>query len=91
MIWQGEHCPNCESHAREAKRWRERAEHYSDQWTAVGTKGQAIIDELCAENGRLREALDLLGVALAEHGHTWTVEERTAYEKAMRTPVGETK
>lgn len=30
----------------------------------------------------LQEALDLLGVALAEHGHTWSVEERTAYDKA---------
>ena len=58
MIWQGEHCPNCETHAREAERWRERAEHYSDQWTAVGTKGQAIIDQLCAENKALRHDLE---------------------------------
>ena len=53
----------------------------------IEQKALALVNE--AE--RLREVLDLLGVALAEHGHTWTVEERTAYEKAMRTPVGETK
>ena len=44
-------------HVNEAEQWRERAEHYSDQWTAVGTKGQAIIDQLCAENKQIREAL----------------------------------
>lgn len=33
---------------------------------------------------KLREALDLLGVALAEHGHTWSPEERTAYDRAVR-------
>lgn len=32
----------------------------------------------------LQNALDLLGVALAEHGHTWSVEERTAYDQATR-------
>lgn len=32
----------------------------------------------------LQNALDLLGVALAEHKHTWSVEERTAYDKATR-------
>jgi hypothetical protein len=52
-----QYCPNCETHAREAERWRVRAEHYSDQWSAVGTKGQAIIDELCAENERLLNLL----------------------------------
>ena len=33
---------------------------------------------------KLQNALDLLGVALAEHGHTWSVEERTAYDQATR-------
>lgn len=33
---------------------------------------------------KLQHALDLLGVALAEHGHTWSVEERTAYDQATR-------
>jgi hypothetical protein len=27
-------------------------------------------------------ALDSLGVALADHGHEWTVGERTIYEEA---------
>ena len=93
-----QHCPNCETNAREAERWRVRAERWrvradqhNDECERMGIKGQAIIDQLSAENERLREAVDLLGVALAEHGHTWTVEERTAYEKAIRTPVGESK
>lgn len=30
-----------------------------------------------------RDALNRLGVALAEHRHTWTNEERMAYEHAM--------
>lgn len=29
-------------------------------------------------------AFDLMGVALAGHGHVWTDEERAAYEKAIR-------
>lgn len=33
---------------------------------------------------KLRAALDLLGVALVEHGHTWSPEERTAYDRAVR-------
>lgn len=37
-----------------------------------------------AEIARLREALDLLGVALVGHGHTWSPEERTAYDRAVR-------
>jgi len=28
-------------------------------------------------------ALDSLGVALADHGHTWTVGEKEIYERAM--------
>lgn len=64
-----QHCPNCESHAREAKRWHARAEYYSDQWSAVGTKGQAIIDELCAENKQAHDALkDLLEAVCGEKG-----------------------
>lgn len=30
-----------------------------------------------------RQALDLLGVALAEHSHTWSDREREAYEHAI--------
>ena len=30
------------------------------------------------------DALDMLGLALAEHGHVWTPEERAAYEKAVK-------
>lgn len=56
-------------HVNEVERWRVRAEHYSDQWSAVGTKGQAIIDELCAENKQIREALeDLLHAVCGEKG-----------------------
>lgn len=44
-------------HVNEVERWRVRAEYYSDQWSAVGTKGQAIIDELSAENERLLNLL----------------------------------
>jgi hypothetical protein len=39
----------------------------------------------------LQNALDLLGVALAAHGHTWSIEERTAYEKATRIIKGAVK
>ena len=31
------------------------------------------------------DALDMLGLALAEHGHVWTPEERAAYEEAVKT------
>lgn len=52
-----------------SRSWRERAEHYSDQWSAVGTKGQAIIDQLCAENKQAHEALkDLLEAVCGEKG-----------------------
>lgn len=30
-----------------------------------------------------RKAIDTLGSALADHGHTWTDEERDAYEHAI--------
>lgn len=30
-----------------------------------------------------RKALDLLGAALADHGHTWTPEQRDAYDHAL--------
>lgn len=32
---------------------------------------------------RLLKALDKLGLALANHNHTWTAEERDAYEHAV--------
>lgn len=31
------------------------------------------------------EALDSLALALVEHNHTWTNEERKAYEDAIKT------
>lgn len=34
------------------------------------------VGEVCSK------ALDMLGVALADHGHTWTDEQREAYENA---------
>lgn len=35
------------------------------------------------EKSKLLNCLDLLGVALATHGHQWTDEERQAYEEAV--------
>ena len=32
------------------------------------------------------EALDKLGVALADHNHQWTDEEHRIYEEACKTP-----
>jgi hypothetical protein len=63
-----QHCPNCETLAREVERWRIRAEHYSAQWDAVGIKGQEIIDQLSAENEQLRLKLDALGFEIREKG-----------------------
>jgi hypothetical protein len=34
------------------------------------------------EKSKLTNCLDLLGVALATHGHQWTDGERQAYEEA---------
>lgn len=31
------------------------------------------------------KALDALGLALVNHGHQWTPEERSLYERAVRT------
>lgn len=31
-----------------------------------------------------KTALDMLGVALADHGHNWTDEQRSAYETAIK-------
>lgn len=31
----------------------------------------------------LKHTIDLLAVALAGHGHQWTIEERSSYEEAM--------
>ena len=33
---------------------------------------------------RIKNALDMLGLALTEHGHKWQPEERASYEKASR-------
>lgn len=33
--------------------------------------------------GTVADALDVLGLALVDHGHTWTSEERQAYERAI--------
>lgn len=32
----------------------------------------------------LQDALDLLGVALADHEHQWTADERSAYDNATK-------
>jgi hypothetical protein len=34
-------------------------------------------------NAILLEALDTLGLALAEHNHYWTPDERSLYEEAV--------
>jgi len=43
-----------------------------------------------AENERLRAALDTLALALTEHHHQWTNDERSLYEKAtsVRSSAG---
>jgi|GEM_PF-5918902 len=33
---------------------------------------------------QLQQALDLMGTALATHGHQWTEEERFSYELATK-------
>jgi len=33
----------------------------------------------------IRNALDILALALANEGHYWTQEERSAYEKAIKS------
>lgn len=35
------------------------------------------------KNATLLKALDVLGLALVEHGHTWKKEERRLYERAV--------
>ena len=49
-----QHCPNCETHAREAERWRVRADQHNDECERMGVNGQAIIDQLCYDNKRLQ-------------------------------------
>ena len=36
-----------------------------------------------AEKAAVREALDMLGLALTAHKHVWTDAERPAYERAI--------
>jgi hypothetical protein len=36
------------------------------------------------ETATVKEALDYLAFALAEHRHSWTIKERQLYEKAIR-------
>ncbi len=36
------------------------------------------------ESRQVRDALDLMGKALADHQHQWTNEERSRYEKAVK-------
>lgn len=48
----------------------------------AGTLSVAI--NLTGDLSAIVRALDLMGVALAEHGHVWTDEERAAYEEAIR-------
>lgn len=71
-----QHCPNCETNARAAERWRVRAERWrvradqhNDECERMGIKGQAIIDQLSAENERLREAVEKERAALEDIAH----------------------
>ncbi len=44
---------------------------------------QVVLEALDSKNQCL-EALDLLSLALTEHNHQWTNEQRRAYEKAIK-------
>lgn len=47
---------------------------------------QVAMDPLAMQP--IAEALDLLGLALCDHGHQWTNAERRAYERAHRLLKG---
>jgi hypothetical protein len=49
-----QHCPNCETLAREVERWRLRAEQYSAGWDAMGVKAQALVDRQSTEIEKLK-------------------------------------
>ena len=66
-----------EAQAREIERLRERVKQLNEGWDAMGTKGQAIIDRLRAENDQLREALNQ---ALLHRYGDWTDIVRAALE-----------
>ena len=53
----------------------------------AGTDDIAVLAaamRLHAKKDEILKAVDLLGVALADHDHQWTAEERAAYETATR-------
>jgi len=35
------------------------------------------------DKSKIRECLDILGLALADEGHVWTSKERKAYEEGI--------
>lgn len=49
--------------------------------TKLGFKIETNLD--MSQRIKLARALDMLGGALADHGHQWTDGERSAYEDAM--------
>lgn len=44
----------------------------------------SVAINLTGDLSAITRALDLMGVALAGHGHVWTAEERAACEEAIR-------
>jgi len=53
----------------------------------AGTDDIAVLAaamRLHAKKDEILKAVDMLGVALADHGHQWTPEERAGYEAATR-------
>jgi len=78
-----QHCPNCETQAREAERWRVRAEQYSAGWDAMGTKAQALVDQLSAENERLRVEAEAHYDRGYYDGGTYLLEQHEALREAL--------
>lgn len=62
----------------------------------AGTDDIAVLSaamRLHDKKGEILKTVDMLGVALADHGHQWTPEERAGYEAAtriLRNPNAET-
>jgi hypothetical protein len=60
--------------------------HYKPEWGAAAPEKVVVVHNSYdgRETGEVcRKALDLLGTALADHGHEWTIEERDAYDHAI--------
>ncbi len=41
-----------------------------------------------SQRNTIQDALDKMGLALADHEHTWTDDERLAYEQAVDALAG---